>query len=108
VSVRQIQFPEIRQPLEYAEIGVRYPTGAQIDGDDAGRRIPGHAAALGFHPRGHVAIGIGCRQKRKQDEVQHPVVDQKVLLGLVPHVQARLLARHLRGDLEHYPPYLYR
>jgi len=47
-------------------------------------------------------------QKRKQDEVQHPVMDQKVPLGLVPHVQARLLARHLRGDLEHYPPFLYR
>jgi CRISPR-associated protein Cas1 len=47
-------------------------------------------------------------QKRKQDEVQHPVLDQKVPLGLVPHIQARLLARHLRGDLENYPPFLYR
>jgi CRISPR-associated protein Cas1 len=47
-------------------------------------------------------------QKRKQDEVQHPVLDQKMPLGLVAHTQARLLARHLRGDLEAYPPFLYR
>jgi CRISPR-associated protein Cas1 len=47
-------------------------------------------------------------QKRKQDEVQHLVLDQKVPLGLVPHVQARLLARYLRGDMENYPPFLYR
>ena len=39
-------------------------------------------------------------QKRKQDEVQHPVLEQQVSLGLIPHVQTRLLARHLRGDLK--------
>jgi CRISP-associated protein Cas1 len=47
-------------------------------------------------------------QKRKEEEVQHRVLKQKVPLGLIPHVQARLLARHLRGDLKHYPPFLYR
>jgi CRISPR-associated protein Cas1 len=47
-------------------------------------------------------------QKRKQEEITHPVLDQKMPLGLVPHVQARLLARVLRGDLEGYPPFLYR
>lgn len=45
-------------------------------------------------------------QKRKQEDVPHRVLDRKLSLGLVPHVQARLLARHLRGDLSHYPPYL--
>jgi CRISPR-associated protein Cas1 len=40
--------------------------------------------------------------------VPHDVVGRKVALGLVPHVQARLLARHLRGDLEQYPPYVAR
>ena len=44
-------------------------------------------------------------QKRKQEETNHPVLDQKVPLGLVPHVQARLLARHLRGDTETYVPF---
>lgn len=49
---------------------------------------------------------IVAYQQRKQEEVAHRVLGRKVPLGLVPHVQARLLARHLRGDLEHYPPYL--
>jgi CRISPR-associated protein Cas1 len=47
-------------------------------------------------------------QKRKQEEITHPVLDQKMPLGLVPHVQARLLARVLRADLESYPPFLCR
>ncbi len=51
---------------------------------------------------------IVAYQKRKQEEITHSVLDQKMPLGLVPHVQARLLARVLRGDLEHYPPFLYR
>lgn len=51
---------------------------------------------------------VTAYQQRKQEEVLHPVADQRVPLGLIPHVQARLLARHLRGDLEYYPPYLYR
>lgn len=51
---------------------------------------------------------IVAYQKRKQDEVPHPALKEKVPLGLVPHLQARLLARHLRGELEAYPPFLYR
>lgn len=48
---------------------------------------------------------ITAYQKRKQEEVSHPVLDRKVPLGLVPHVQARLLARHLRGDAASYMPF---
>ncbi len=47
-------------------------------------------------------------QERKRAEVQHRVIGKKLPLGLVPHVQARLLARHLRGDLPDYLPFLYR
>ncbi|MGH2485747.1 MAG: type I-C CRISPR-associated endonuclease Cas1c, partial [Ktedonobacterales bacterium] len=50
---------------------------------------------------------ITAYQKRKQEDVQHHVLGRKVPLGLVPHVQARLLARHLRGDLPEYLPFLY-
>lgn len=46
-------------------------------------------------------------QARKQEELRHPFLDEKVSLGLVPHLQARLLARHLRGDLDAYPPFLW-
>ncbi|MBI5142021.1 MAG: type I-C CRISPR-associated endonuclease Cas1 [Nitrospirae bacterium] len=46
-------------------------------------------------------------QKRKQDELHHPLLDEKAPFGLVPHIQARLLARHLRGDMDEYVPFLY-
>lgn len=46
-------------------------------------------------------------QERKQEEITHQVVEQKMPLGLVPHIQARLLARYLRGDLPAYLPFLY-
>ncbi len=47
-------------------------------------------------------------QKKKQEIVQHPFLDEKVEVGLLPHAQALLLARHLRGDLDGYPPYLHK
>jgi CRISPR-associated protein Cas1 len=51
---------------------------------------------------------VTAYQQRKQEEVLHPLSEQRMPLGLIPHVQARMLARHLRGDLECYPPFLYR
>lgn len=47
-------------------------------------------------------------QKRKQETLRHPFLDQKLEVGMLAHAQALLLARHLRGDLEGYPPYLWR
>jgi CRISPR-associated protein Cas1 len=47
-------------------------------------------------------------QKRKQEEIIHPFLGEKVSVGLLPHLQARLLARHLRGDLDAYPPFLWK
>jgi len=65
---------------------------------------PGGATLLNDEGRKTVVVSY---QKRKQDEFKHPVLNEKVPFGLLPHVQARLLARHLRGDLEVYPPFLY-
>jgi CRISPR-associated protein Cas1 len=45
-------------------------------------------------------------QKRKQEVTEHPFLKERIPRGLLPHVQAMLLARHVRGDLEGYPPYL--
>ena len=45
-------------------------------------------------------------QKKKQDEVIHPFLEEKVPIGLLPHLQALLLSRHLRGDLDAYPHYI--
>jgi CRISPR-associated protein Cas1 len=51
---------------------------------------------------------IVAYQKRKQDEITHPFLNEKTSLGLLIHLQARLLARHLRGDLDGYPPFVWR
>jgi CRISPR-associated protein Cas1 len=47
-------------------------------------------------------------QKRKQDEILHPFLGEKVAVGILFHVQALLLARYLRGDLDGYPPFIWR
>lgn len=47
-------------------------------------------------------------QKKKQDVITHPYLSEKMQWGLVPYVQALLLARYLRGDLDEYPPFLWR
>jgi CRISPR-associated protein Cas1 len=47
-------------------------------------------------------------QKRKQEEVTHPFIDESIPLGMMPYVQALILARHIRGDLDAYPPYFWR
>ena len=53
-------------------------------------------------------IVITAYQKRKQEETLHPFLKEKIPMGLVPHLQARLLARCLRGDTPHYLPYIAR
>ena len=49
---------------------------------------------------------LSAYQERKKTLVEHRPLGQKVAIGLIPHLQARLLARHLRGDLAHYPAYV--
>jgi CRISPR-associated protein Cas1 len=44
-------------------------------------------------------------QKRKQDEITHPYLGEKIPVGLIPYVQAMLMARYLRGDIDGYPPF---
>jgi CRISPR-associated protein Cas1 len=51
---------------------------------------------------------IAAWQTRKQEEIEHPFLEERVALGLVPYVQALLLARHLRGGLDTYPAFLWR
>lgn len=47
-------------------------------------------------------------QERKREQLYHAFLDDKVDIGLLPFVQAQLLARHLRGDLDGYPPFLWK
>jgi len=47
-------------------------------------------------------------QERKQEEIFHPFIEEKVTIGILFHIQALLLARHLRGDLDGYPPFIWK
>ena len=47
-------------------------------------------------------------QERKKEVITHPYLQEKVEWGLVPHIQALLLARYLRGDLDEYPPFFWK
>jgi len=47
-------------------------------------------------------------QRRKQDELTHPFLAERTSVGLIVHLQARLLARHLRGDLDAYPAFIWK
>ena len=47
-------------------------------------------------------------QNRKREEIIHPFLKEKIMWGLVPYVQALLLARTLRGDTDGYPPFLWK
>jgi len=47
-------------------------------------------------------------QKRKQEELTHPFLEERIAIGLLPYVQALLLARHVRGDLDAYPAFFWR
>lgn len=51
---------------------------------------------------------LSAWQSRKQETIVHPFLDEKVEWGMVPHSQALLLARYLRGDLDDYPPFMWK
>lgn len=53
-------------------------------------------------------VFLSAWQSKKQDTIKHPFLDEKIEWGMVPHVQAMLLARFLRGDLDEYPPFLWK
>ncbi len=46
-------------------------------------------------------------QKKKQEEITHPYLEEKIKIGMIPHIQARLLSRYIRGDIDGYPPFLW-
>jgi CRISPR-associated protein Cas1 len=73
------------------------PKGFQVD--------PGGGVRMDETTRKEI---VSAYQKRKQEEITHPFLGEKMTLGLVPHIQARLLARHLRGDSDAYPPFAWK
>jgi len=63
--------------------------GGAFDFTDAGRRVV-----------------ITAYQERKKDTLQHPLLEQNLRIGQMPFIQARILARYLRGDLQEYLPFI--
>lgn len=47
-------------------------------------------------------------QEKKKETLTHPFLGEKLTWGMIPYIQALLLARHLRGDLDAYPPFLWK
>lgn len=47
-------------------------------------------------------------QERKKEIITHPFLKEKIQIGLIPYVQAQMLARYIRGDLDAYPPFIWR
>jgi CRISPR-associated protein Cas1 len=47
-------------------------------------------------------------QNKKKEEIKHPYLDEKIPIGLLPYAQALLMARHIRGDLDDYPPFFWK
>ncbi|MDA8416471.1 MAG: type I-C CRISPR-associated endonuclease Cas1c [Betaproteobacteria bacterium] len=76
----------------------------QISKDDFIERECG-AVSLEGDARRAVVIAY---QERKQEEVTHPLLETKIPIGLLPQIQARLLARHIRGETETYIPFITR
>ena len=74
-----------------------------------------NATDFDFHENGAVSLRDSSRKKvlvawqeRKLEELIHPFLQEKVTWGLLPHLQARLIARHLRGDLDAYPAFIWK
>ncbi len=74
-------------------------------------------AAGGFYQKenGAVLMDVEGRkrvlqawQEKKQESILHPYLQERISWGLVPYAQALLLARYIRGDLEEYPPLLWK
>lgn len=55
----------------------------------------------------HFSVQVAY-QKRKQEEMTHPFLDEKMSLGLFFHTQALLFASYLRGELDGYPPVIWK
>lgn len=51
---------------------------------------------------------IAAWQKRKDDELRHPFIGEKMEWGILPYAQALLLARYIRGDIDAYPPFMWK
>lgn len=73
----------------------------QLTKDDFERRETGE---IRISDRGRKEV-LTAYQKKKDEVIEHPFLGDKTTVGLLPHIQAMLLARYIRGDMEQYPPF---
>ncbi|MHB8252978.1 MAG: type I-C CRISPR-associated endonuclease Cas1c [Acidiferrobacter sp.] len=74
----------------------------QITAADFDQREGG---AVMLNDKGRRAV-VTAWQERKQEEITHPLMEGKIPIGLLPFIQARFIARTIRGEMEGYLPYL--
>jgi len=74
----------------------------QVQADDFDTREGG---AVSLTEKGRKAVVVAW-QERKQEQIQHPLTGSKMPIGLLPFLQARFLARTVRGEMDGYIPYL--
>jgi CRISPR-associated protein Cas1 len=87
------------RPLLADRLAVALVNLRQVRGDGF-QTQPGGAVIMDDKTRRAVLTAL---TQRKREEVVHPLLGETVTIGLLPHIQARLLARFMRGDLEDYP-----
>jgi CRISPR-associated protein Cas1 len=92
---------EEMRPLLPDRLAVSLVNLKQITTDDFETR---HGGAVLLNDKGRKKVIIAYQQ-RKQEEMSHLLLKEEIPFGLVPHIQARLLARLLRGDIGEYVPY---
>jgi len=93
---------EEMRPLLPDRLAISLVNLRQVTVDDFEERQGG---SVYLNDKGRKKVVIAY-QKRKQDEVSHPLLKEKLPFGLVPHIQARIFARFLRGDILEYMPYV--
>ncbi len=77
---------------------------AQITPDEFEHREGG---AVLLNEKGGKALVVAY-QERKQEEVQHPLLESKVQIGMLPMIQARLMARNIKLEVDQYLPFMAR
>lgn len=91
--------PVLADRMALTLINLRQITASDFEIDEYG--------AVMLTPTGRKTV-ITAYQERKKEQVTHRVLERKIPFGVVPLIQARLLARYLRYELQHYIPFVWR
>lgn len=91
--------PVIADRLALSLVNRRQITASDFNETESG------AVLMKDEPRKKILVAY---QERKREELTHPFLQERLAVGLLAHAQALLLARHIRGDLDQYPPFFWK